>query len=234
MSNEKSADRRKYHVIYRTTCKVTGRYYIGMHSTDKLDDGYMGSGKRLWRSLKKHGRENHVYEIIEHLLTRQALRKREAELVNAELLEDKMCMNLTLGGGGGWEAINANYTSEQRLHAGRLGGFSNKHLWSTETLSKWHTSVTEHNRARWNQFLQDHPDEVGRRRANGLKAAQSTEAREKRKLSFEKIGHQTGEKNSQFGTRWVHNSTGCKKIKSTQLEEYLMRGFKLGKKNTPC
>lgn len=29
-----------------------------MHSTDNLDDGYVGSGKRLWNSIKKHGKEN--------------------------------------------------------------------------------------------------------------------------------------------------------------------------------
>ena len=37
----------KYHYIYKTTCNVTGKYYIGMHSTSNLNDGYIGSGRRL-------------------------------------------------------------------------------------------------------------------------------------------------------------------------------------------
>lgn len=91
--------RKKHHIIYKTTCLVTSRYYIGMHSTDNLDDGYMGSGKRLWRSIQKHGLDQHRCEIIEHLPTRESLRIREHELVNEELLADTMCMNLALGGG---------------------------------------------------------------------------------------------------------------------------------------
>ena len=80
------ADQRKFHLIYRTTCHLTNRFYVGMHSTDNLDDGYLGSGKIFRRSLKKHGVENHFREIIEMVDSREVLRIREAEIVNAELL----------------------------------------------------------------------------------------------------------------------------------------------------
>lgn len=53
------ASRRKYHYIYKTKCLLTNKYYIGMHSTDNLDDGYVGSGKRLWYSINKHGLKKH-------------------------------------------------------------------------------------------------------------------------------------------------------------------------------
>ena len=69
----------KYHYIYKTTCKVNGKFYIGMHSTSNLEDGYIGSGKRLWNSIRKHGKENHECEILEWLPDRSSLKEREKE-----------------------------------------------------------------------------------------------------------------------------------------------------------
>ena len=99
---------KKYHYIYKTTNILNDKFYIGMHSTDNLDDGYVGSGKRLWYSINKHGKENHICEILEHLPDRKALKSREAEIVNKNLLNDKLCMNLAIGGGYGWDYLNQN------------------------------------------------------------------------------------------------------------------------------
>jgi len=82
----------KYHYIYKTTNTLNGKFYVGMHSTNNLNDEYIGSGKRLWHSINKHGKENHKCEILEFLSDRQSLKTREAEIVNKELLENKKCM----------------------------------------------------------------------------------------------------------------------------------------------
>jgi len=50
------------HFIYKTTHK-NGKYYIGRHSTDNMDDGYIGSGK--WpRSIKD--KSSLTREILEY------------------------------------------------------------------------------------------------------------------------------------------------------------------------
>jgi hypothetical protein len=92
------ASRRKYHYIYKII-RFDGRYYIGMHSADDLEDGYFGSGVRIQRSILRHGRDKHVKEILEFLPSRKELNEREAQLVTEELLGDPMCMNLVVGGG---------------------------------------------------------------------------------------------------------------------------------------
>ena len=91
---------RKYHYIYKIT-RDDGKYYIGRHSTDDISDGYFGSGQRLWKSIKKHGKEKHTKEILEYLPDLIELKKREAELVDCQTLNDPLCMNLTRGGDGG-------------------------------------------------------------------------------------------------------------------------------------
>ena len=113
-------NKKKYHFIYKTICNVTNKYYIGMHSTDNLEDGYVGSGTYLWRSIKRHGKENHSIEILEFLDDRESLKSRERELVNEETLTDLMCMNLRIGGEG--------WNSSEAAKAGCIGNRSEKRL----------------------------------------------------------------------------------------------------------
>lgn len=114
---------KKYHYIYKTTCQVTGKFYVGMHSTDDLNDGYLGSGKILGYSRKKHGDENHIKEILEMCSSREALKIREQEIVNEQLLADPLNINLKYGGEGGWDHI-LNSSARQSLQSRRssLGG----------------------------------------------------------------------------------------------------------------
>jgi hypothetical protein len=91
----------RYHFTYMTVCTVTGRYYLGMHSTDDLNDGYLGSGELVLRSINAHGAQTHVREILEVCVDREMLSKTEAALITEDRLRDPMCMNLVPGGAGG-------------------------------------------------------------------------------------------------------------------------------------
>jgi hypothetical protein len=91
---------KKYHFIYKTTNLLSGKYYYGMHSTDDLDDGYLGSGRRIRYSINKYGIENHKREIVEFCKNRKELTKKEKEIVNLNEIAKEECMNLIVGGIG--------------------------------------------------------------------------------------------------------------------------------------
>ena len=56
------------------------------------------------------------------------------------------------------------------------------------------------------------------------------ETKQKMHNTFLKNNHQQGEKNSQYGTCWIHNNSENKKIKKEQLEEYMSNGWIKGRK----
>lgn len=90
-------EKRKFHFVYRIE-RHDGKFYIGVHSTDDLNDGYFGSGKLLFHSIKKHGKENHILKIVEHVASRSAAFQLEAQMVSEETLKDPKCMNMRPGG----------------------------------------------------------------------------------------------------------------------------------------
>ena len=67
----------KYHYLYKITNKLTDQFYIGIHSTNNLNDNYMGSGTLLKRDYKIYGRDNFTKEIIKFFDNRSDLIKYE-------------------------------------------------------------------------------------------------------------------------------------------------------------
>jgi hypothetical protein len=201
-----------YHYIYKTTNLINGKYYIGMHSTDNLEDGYVGSGKRLWYSINKYGIENFKCEVLEMLPNRKLLKEREKDLVNEELLKDVMCMNLKVGGIGGNLGMNGEHLGGDKFKGANL-------YWKIpENKEKLKKRVSENNKKLWKEgkMFYFKCDWTGRRHKEETKI----------KIGISNSIKQMGEKNSQFETCWVTNGLENKKIKKN---EPLPNGWRLGR-----
>ena len=92
---------RKYHYFYKITNNINGNFYYGIHSTDNLNDGYMGSGTRLHKAYDTFGIENFTKEILKFFDTRKELSEYEAAVVTEHLVADMNCYNSILGGENG-------------------------------------------------------------------------------------------------------------------------------------
>jgi hypothetical protein len=213
---------RKYHYIYKITCLKNEKYYIGMHSTDNLEDGYMGGGKRIKNSVRKHGKDVHRKEILEFFESREDLINGEIQLVNEELLNDSMCMNLNLGGEG-----DIRWTSESRRN-GALA--ANEINWKNPEFIEKMKSVGR------KTFKKLWLDPICREKliessGNAFRGKHHTDE------SKEKIGKansikQKGSSNSQYGKIWMYNDDLKinKKIEDKELENMLNSGYKKGMK----
>jgi hypothetical protein len=206
----------KYNYLYKITNLINNKFYIGVHSTNNLDDGYFGSGTCLKNSVNKYGKDNFKKEILEYFDNRFDLLNRENEIVNQNLITEKQCMNLKPGGSGGF--INEEHA--YKFHA--AGGkkvrqmFAARHKERMKTDEAYRDVVIE---------------KMSKNYAGGLKGKNhSIETKEKMKKTRRERKLGIGTKNSQFGTCWINKEGEVKKIKKELLDEYKKIGWKPGRR----
>lgn len=89
---------KKYYTVYKTTNISNGKYYVGFHSTNNLDDGYLGSGKLLIKAIEKYGPQNFKKEILFVFDNQKEAEDKEREIVNEYFINDEKTYNLVTGG----------------------------------------------------------------------------------------------------------------------------------------
>ena len=206
-----------YFLIYKTINKINGKCYVGSHKTENLDDGYFGSGKYLKAAIKKHGLENFVREILFQFDNSEDMYAKEAEIVNEDFLMNENTYNLKVGGFGGFDHINKDEVSriiknkKARISADasilkKYGvrnpsqiSFVKKKISSSLKLA-YSSGKRIPNLADLNWSGRKHSEET-------LK-----------KMRESQKGKQSGEKNSQFGKRWINNGTEETKLNRDQLK----------------
>ena len=84
---------------YITINLKNGKRYIGSHSTNNIDDNYLGSGKLIIKAVKKYGRENFKREILKKCKTIEEARKLEESYIKEYCTLSPSGYNLHPSGG---------------------------------------------------------------------------------------------------------------------------------------
>lgn len=98
---------------YKTTLlkgSLKGFYYLGKHSTKKLNDGYCGSGKIINKYFKKYHKikgKTYLKEILCFYDTEEEAYEAETLLIGDKWKTDPLCLNMVPGGKGYFTGHNA-------------------------------------------------------------------------------------------------------------------------------
>lgn len=211
-----------FHYVYRITNRLDGKIYIGCHSTKNLNDDYMGSGYRIRRAIRHHGVENFEKEILSFHESREEMLDEERRLVSEEFVLREDTYNIVIGGGGGSTTLT--------------NGFRGKKHNPLSNLKRSEFSKNQ-------QMMLSEEDKEAIR--NKIKSSVAKTYKEGRTPNFKGKKHseetkktigrinsltQSGSGNSQYGTRWINDGHRAIKIRSYDMDSYLERGFKLGRK----
>ncbi len=101
----------RHNIVYRITNQINGKYYIGVHTTKDLNDGYMGSGIAIKNAIDKYGVECFTKEILYDFDTIEEAYGMEKRLVTIDIVRDRNSYNLHTGGKGGWGDDNITFSS---------------------------------------------------------------------------------------------------------------------------
>lgn len=97
-----------HYIVYKTVNLINGKYYIGKHQTESINDGYLGSGKLLKLAISKYGVDNFKRTILFTCCDQEMMDFLESEIVDQSVVDDPKSYNLKLGGEGGFDFINNN------------------------------------------------------------------------------------------------------------------------------
>jgi len=201
-----------FYTVYKITNKIDGKIYIGSHKTRNLDDGYMGSGKYLRRAQEKYGIDNFEKEIMFIFETAEEMFLKEAELVSEDFISIANTYNLKVGGNGGFQYINANNKN--------VYGNNGKRGYGGENLVRGNP-ISDETKLKISESLKhgDYKPFLGRKHSDETK----------RIISQKAMINQSGSKNSQYGTRWIHSLSLqiCRKIGK---DDHLPEGWNEGRK----
>jgi hypothetical protein len=103
------------YTVYKTINNTTKEYYIGVHKTNNPNDGYLGSGIIIKRSVEKYGRNQFDKIILVSFDNEKDAYDEEVRAIG-ECYGDPLCLNIDPGGRGGFCRINKARQEQPELY----------------------------------------------------------------------------------------------------------------------
>ena len=211
-----------YFYLYQIINKLNDKIYVGVHKTDNLNDGYMGSGKILNRAIKKYGVEKFEKDILIYFNTAEEMFAKEKEIVTDEFLLREDTYNLRRGGNGGFDYINKDKEllikrntkiARNRDHSSQVASIA---IAKTKDSYRKNMSIAQKQR-----FKDQAGTFAGKNHSENTKKIMSDAAKKR-------LADPT--KNSQFGTMWITDGVKNKKIlKNSIVPNGWYKGRNLGR-----
>lgn len=232
-----------YHIVYLTENTITGMIYVGVHSTYNLEDGYIGSGHRLIRAIKKYGKSAFKRTILHFCLSSEDAYKFEEVIVDRAFVTNPKTYNVKTGGQGGYLGMTKSEDTKIRASERTRCWFSNndnreKHRTATkEGISKIDPNKRQASQEKRTSSIQSSEirNKISQRTREGM--ANMTE--EQKKMMREKMSKSNCK---HFAKQWVITNSIGQSIQVISLRKFCLENnlnytkvyYKIYKKQLPC
>ena len=213
---------RKHNIVYRTTVRTEGKeyFYVGKHSTDVLEDGYLGSGPKFRKFLREHPNSEISREILSDWETVEEALLEEERVVTLGMLRNPFCLNSIRGGGtfdttGRVPSLNERKSQAEKMRGHAVSEEQRKKISEKlkgrkgATRGRVWVSLGEEKRLVDPENLQKWLD-AGYIKARPVASSQGVEDFHKNSV-------------------WIHRGIENKIIRKSELESYLEQGFEEGR-----
>lgn len=176
-----------YYTIYKTTNLINGKYYIGKHQTENINDSYYGSGKAIKIAINIYGKSNFKKEILFVFNNESEMNNKEKEIISEEIVKSKFTYNLGVGGEGGPQFNGRNHSDETKQ---KLSDFNKGKKISEKTRKKLSESLkgrifSEETKLKLSESAKNRSEETRKKVSESLKGHKhSDESKQKMSDSY--------------------------------------------------
>ena len=174
--------------VYITTNTINGKQYVGDHSTNDLNDKYLGSGTLIKKAISKYDLSNFKKEILEICESKKEAFNKQEKYINKYNTLSPNGYNISPTGGtwnGGFHSDSSKQKISKSTAGKKNGMYGKKH--SKETKDKWSKNRKGSGSYMYGKTGEDCPN-------FGMKHSKET----KDKWSKQRKGKTSGEKNGMF------------------------------------